>query len=343
MATVKGKTSLKIDDLINDTIISGYVSTDGNLILTSRGGAEINAGFVGSQRPIGDQWIATLEYAPGDIVSYAGILWKALNSNTNKPPALYTSLWMRLTGEIANDWTQRDPYFNGDDYNAAWNFLIKTGSPVVSFTSVPGEFESGTQALKVSMALSEIQWMLSRDENIVRGSDKLTVLVRARLLSSSPAASLDGVLLQSVESEGPDPGSSDTVLTPSLEGPQNLTTAWTTYPFRITCVDDHPRAMVNLIMTTTGAGGAVFLIDYVLVVREEDEMSDTGNDFEIEQLITSASNSWVCVHGQGTKAVNVYTEDSLGNVLRGDVSYPDDNSVQVDFYYAQTGLMRVFN
>ncbi len=45
MASVTGKTSIKIDDLINDTIVSGEVVGD-HLILHSRGGSQIDAGVV---------------------------------------------------------------------------------------------------------------------------------------------------------------------------------------------------------------------------------------------------------------------------------------------------------
>lgn len=45
MATVEGKTSIKIDELVNGTVISGYVnSTTGQLVLVTRGGSEILAG-----------------------------------------------------------------------------------------------------------------------------------------------------------------------------------------------------------------------------------------------------------------------------------------------------------
>lgn len=55
MASVTGKTSFKIDDLINDTIVDGQV-VSGHLILRARGGAEIDAGpvtGVGSPGPMG--------------------------------------------------------------------------------------------------------------------------------------------------------------------------------------------------------------------------------------------------------------------------------------------------
>lgn len=51
MATVVSKTSIKIDDLINDTVVSGYVE-DGMLILVNRAGAEIFAGDVMTGSPI---------------------------------------------------------------------------------------------------------------------------------------------------------------------------------------------------------------------------------------------------------------------------------------------------
>ena len=47
MATVQSKTSIKIDDLVNDTVISGQVSANQHLILITRGGAQIDAGYVG--------------------------------------------------------------------------------------------------------------------------------------------------------------------------------------------------------------------------------------------------------------------------------------------------------
>ena len=45
MASVTGKTSIKIDDLINDTIIDGEL-VNGHLILRNRAGAEIDAGVL---------------------------------------------------------------------------------------------------------------------------------------------------------------------------------------------------------------------------------------------------------------------------------------------------------
>lgn len=52
MSSIDGKTSIKIDELVNNTIISGRI-VDGQLLLTTRGGAEFNAGFVGGDVPAG--------------------------------------------------------------------------------------------------------------------------------------------------------------------------------------------------------------------------------------------------------------------------------------------------
>lgn len=59
MATVVGKTSTKIDDLLGDMVISAQV-IDGNLILTTKDGATMNAGAVGNANSI-----ARLVYASG--------------------------------------------------------------------------------------------------------------------------------------------------------------------------------------------------------------------------------------------------------------------------------------
>lgn len=55
MASVDGKTSIKIDNLINDTVVDGEV-VGGHLILRTRGGSEIDSGAVtgvGSVGPAG--------------------------------------------------------------------------------------------------------------------------------------------------------------------------------------------------------------------------------------------------------------------------------------------------
>jgi len=68
-----------------------------------------------------------------------------------------------------------------------------------------------------------------------------------------------------------------------------------------------------------------------------------GGGIVVEQSFASASTDWLIAHNQGTKGVSVYTENGSGVPIRGDITYPDLDHVNIHFYYAQTGLARVFN
>jgi microcystin-dependent protein len=79
MASVTGKTSIKIDDLINDTIIDGEV-VGGHLILRSRGGAEIDAGLVTTSSdvalsimPVGFIYMSVVPTSPATL--FGGGTW----------------------------------------------------------------------------------------------------------------------------------------------------------------------------------------------------------------------------------------------------------------------------
>lgn len=80
MASVTGKTSLKIDDLINDTIVDGEV-IDGHLILRNRGGAEIDAGLVTAS-------VSPLASMP------VGYIYMSVVSTT--PATLFGGTWSRI-------------------------------------------------------------------------------------------------------------------------------------------------------------------------------------------------------------------------------------------------------
>lgn len=82
MASVTGKTSLKIDDLINDTIIDGEV-VDGHLILRNRVGAEIDAGVVVQAvntaldfMPVGYIYMSVLPTSPATL--FGGGTWERI-------------------------------------------------------------------------------------------------------------------------------------------------------------------------------------------------------------------------------------------------------------------------
>lgn len=79
MATVDGKTSIKIDQLINDTVVDGEI-VGSHLILRTRGGAEINAGSVSAIpvspldfMPVGYIYMSVLSTSPETL--FGGGTW----------------------------------------------------------------------------------------------------------------------------------------------------------------------------------------------------------------------------------------------------------------------------
>lgn len=265
MASVTGKTSIKIDDLINNTIVSGYVDPgSGNLILVTRGGATLNAGAI--VKPFGAPWSSISSYANGDVVGYAGSLWKALGSSTNKPPALFTSLWTRLTGESLSTWVERDSYFSGDALSESWNLFWKTGTITSSLTKITGEYETGIQALKLDMGASSFQRFYQFEENILFGGEVVTVAIRARLLNTAPGVTINAELLQNDASGKPDPFETNVSYASSAEGAINLTTSWATYVFTMAAVNGRPRSVVDILINTSSSS-AVVLIDRVKISK----------------------------------------------------------------------------
>lgn len=266
MAKVTGKTSIRIDDLINNTVVSGEIDNDGQLILQTRGGSRINAGWV--SRELGGAWSPTVTYEPGDIVGYGGVIWKAKDQSLNQPPPLFTTLWLRMTGEDANTWANRDPMFMGDSLAENWDTSIKIGNPTVDYTKISGEYESGVQALKVSASISDTQVVYQKEENIVEGGDMIRSTVRARLLSPAPGATLNSALVQSETDVIPKPlDSNSTTIEANEGGDRTLTTEWKTYSFTFTPEEDKPRAKVYFTLDAT-ASNAVFLVDKMKVERE---------------------------------------------------------------------------
>lgn len=79
MATVDGKTSIKIDQLINDTVIDGEVMS-GHLILRTRGGAEIDAGLIAAT--------SALDFMP------VGFVFTSVVSTS--PQVMFGGAWVRI-------------------------------------------------------------------------------------------------------------------------------------------------------------------------------------------------------------------------------------------------------
>jgi Collagen triple helix repeat (20 copies) len=113
VATVKGKTSIKIDDLINDTVVSGQV-IDGQLLLRNRAGAEIYAGDVttgpeGPEGPIGPQGPIGLTGATGPqgpigLTGATGATGSTGPTGPQGPPGLVNK----------GVWSETPAYYPGD-------------------------------------------------------------------------------------------------------------------------------------------------------------------------------------------------------------------------------------
>lgn len=266
MASVDSKTSLKIDELIDGSIISGAIDGSGHLILTTRGGASIDAGFVAKQNV--STWSSATSYIGGDIVGYAGQIWQAASNNTNKPPALNTSVWTRLVGESHNDWSEKNPRFDADSL-ADWDVSYKTGSPTAALTSVAGEFETGLNALKLSLPVNSVQRAFQKEENLVRDGEVITVTVRAKLISASANASITVEMLQN-KTNTPVPGASgNTVVNPNVfdGAPYALTTSWANYVFTLSAAAALPRAYVAIVASAGATASCVMLIDRISISR----------------------------------------------------------------------------
>lgn len=82
MATVRSRTSISIDELIGETVVSGYVE-DGVLVLVNRDGAEIFAGDVNTGAPInswpvGSIFISVVPTSPTTLLG--GGTWVAFGT-----------------------------------------------------------------------------------------------------------------------------------------------------------------------------------------------------------------------------------------------------------------------
>lgn len=267
MATVLSKTSIKIDDLINGTVVSGAVNESGRLILTTAGGSQIDAGLIGKQYTT--TWTSAGSYKAGDAVGYAGMLWVAITDNTNKPPAFYASDWRQIHGLDFKDIVEKDPFFLGSHIGGygAWEYFWHTGTTACTLTSLPGEFETGTQALKIELATNSSQRLYQREENLCKGGEVITVQVRARLVAASSGTKIYGTLIQNDKTNDPTPLATGAAYTETPSGSHaQLTTSWATYSFALTTVNAKPRVIPGALVYTASES-AVVLIDWVRYTR----------------------------------------------------------------------------
>jgi hypothetical protein len=68
-----------------------------------------------------------------------------------------------------------------------------------------------------------------------------------------------------------------------------------------------------------------------------------GAGFYMEVQVAVASTTWVLVHNRNDYGLMVETYDSLGNMIIGDFTRPDPDTIVVTFYYPTAGSAHVFD
>lgn len=129
MAAVTGKTSIKIDDLINDTIVDGEI-VGNHLILRSRGGAEIDAGVISGMS------ISVLATMP------VGYVYISVDSTT--PATLFGGTWIRIAeGRVLVGQDPSQTEFDVAEETGGENTVVLTPGQMPSHTHT---FERKTAA-----------------------------------------------------------------------------------------------------------------------------------------------------------------------------------------------------
>lgn len=62
---------------------------------------------------------------------------------------------------------------------------------------------------------------------------------------------------------------------------------------------------------------------------------------EIEQSFVIPDTTWTIAHNLDTYALDVQTFTSEGDLIEGAVSYPDRNTIAIEFYYPTSGFARI--
>ena len=273
MATVNGYTAEHTDEVFAEDIVDGFVNGSGQLVLVQRDGTQlIRQNVVGPTGPSAANpvpWAKATAYTTGAIVGYAGALWKCTANNTGHPPHLFSNEWTPIEGfDYTTQWSSKDPYFIANDPLVAWETFWKTGTSTVSITTTAGEFETGDQALKVALAASSSQTLYQKEENVVRGGEVITVLVRAKLRVAAAGSTIGVGMFQNDIAGDPAPFGTGSSNVGSAEGTIALTTAFKTYQFTLTAVAGKSRAVPYLSLVSAAAAADI-LIDRVEVTRNK--------------------------------------------------------------------------
>lgn len=225
------------------------------------------SGFTGPQGVPGtsnNQWNKGLTYVTGSVVGWGGRMWRALNPvAANVCPGLNMSVWTPLHAVDQAAWYLSDPNFETDSLTVPHEYFWKTGTVTTAYTTTAGEFETGRQALKCTMAVASSQRFYDKEENLVRGGEILKIEIRARLTAASAGTTILGSAIFNL-ADDPAPFAG-TPIDDSL-GAQALTTAWAWYTFYVVAPNALPRARVNIVANAPTTAGNV-LIDRYKVSR----------------------------------------------------------------------------
>lgn len=67
-----------------------------------------------------------------------------------------------------------------------------------------------------------------------------------------------------------------------------------------------------------------------------------GSNYLYESNVVNPNSIWTFTHDLGTKGLSVTTWDNVGNELFGDVTFPTINSVRVQFFNPQSGILKIW-
>lgn len=283
MARVTGFTSERMLAIENASVVDGSVVGD-DLHLQKKDGTTINAGSVrgpkgtdGINVMAGGIWSSGTSYKMNDTVGFAGQIWTAKFDNTGKVPIYNPDYWRPITGYNTNGWYQLDPNFNASDFNTGWQTFWGTGTAVTTLTSTVGEFETGHQALKVSLGENSSRRLYEHNENLVYAGEVVTAYVRAKVLGGATGSKIEAVLFQSDQAGNPEPFGAGSEQTPAEQVASSLTGEWVTYKFEMLANGTKPRARVNIIVSQ-GIGTAEVVLDRVIIDRTSpDKIPNQGS------------------------------------------------------------------
>lgn len=205
-------------------------------------------------------WDFVTTYATGQLVGYAGAVYRSLENNTGCPPFMYPSMWHRVTStDPATKWTQSDPTFEGDILERSWETFWKTGT--VSTLLHTAATEYGRYGVRCFLSASSSQRLYEFNENILLPGNYIRVEARCRLASAG-SVTIEGLHMANDASGAIQPFGAGAVGVSG--GVQTFTsTTWQTLYFYMAAANAKPRVRSQLIVYNTGATSQTLYIDSI--------------------------------------------------------------------------------